>query len=141
MWECGGRTFLLRESRLPVFARTSSLSCPEPTSAYGSLISRCGVRLWAAGRWSHEAPWAKTTRGDILYAGSMSALPIDMGSALITAGAISAMELDINPEWVQLALAPSPGGPLAAGVPGQHRPADQYLVGWTRDFVAVMSTP
>jgi hypothetical protein len=24
-------------------------------------------------------------------------------------------------------------------VPGQIRPADQYLVGWTRDFVAVVA--
>ena len=71
-------------------------------------------------------------QGDILYAGSMSALPVDLGSALVRAGATSAMELDINPEWVQLALAAAPGGALSAGVPGQHRPADQYLTGWTR---------
>ncbi len=107
--------------------RISDISMWGPTLGGGAVVARSAL--------------GEDARGDILYAGSMSALPIDMGSALITAGAISAMELDINPEWVQLALAPSPGGPLAAGVPGQHRPADQYLVGWTRDFVAVMSTP
>jgi hypothetical protein len=32
-----------------------------------------------------------------------------------------------------------PGGPVTAAVPGQIRPADQYLVGWTRDFVAVVA--
>ena len=51
------------------------------------------------------------------------------------------MELDINPEWVQLDAARSPGGPLAAEVPGQHRPANQYLTGWTRDFIAVLAPP
>jgi len=49
------------------------------------------------------------------------------------------MELDINPEWVQLDAASSPGGPLTAAVPGQHRPAAQYLTGWTRDFIAVLA--
>ncbi len=80
-------------------------------------------------------------QGDILYAGSMSALPVDMGTALVRAGATSAMELDINPEWVQLALAAGPGGALSAGVPGQHRPADQYVTGWTRDFFTVLAKP
>ena len=51
------------------------------------------------------------------------------------------MELDINPEWVQLDAAARPGGPLSAGVPGQHRPATQYLTGWTRDFIAVQAPP
>jgi len=78
-------------------------------------------------------------QGDILYAASMQAVPVDLANALITAGATSAMELDINPEWIQLALAATPGGPLTPGVAGQYRPADQYLVGWTRDFVTVLA--
>jgi hypothetical protein len=75
---------------------------------------------------------------NIVYAASMSALPVDLADALIAAGAVRAMQLDINPAWVQLALATSPGGPLSAGVPGQNRPATQYVTGWTRDFVAVL---
>jgi hypothetical protein len=51
------------------------------------------------------------------------------------------MELDINPEWVQLDAAGRPGGPLQAEIPGQHRPATQYLTGWTRDFIAVLAPP
>lgn len=78
--------------------------------------------------------------GDLLYAASMSTLPVDLANALASAGAITAMELDINPEWVQLATAPTPGAPLVAQVPGQNRPADQCQVGWTRDFIAVLST-
>jgi hypothetical protein len=49
------------------------------------------------------------------------------------------MELDINPEWVQMDTASTPGAPLAAQIPGQNRPADQCEAGWTRDFVAVLS--
>jgi len=49
------------------------------------------------------------------------------------------MELDIDLEWVQLDVAHRPGGPLTAEVPGQSRPAGQYLVGWTRDFFTVVA--
>ena len=79
--------------------------------------------------------------GDLMYAASMSAEPADLASALASHGARIAMELDINPEWVQLDVARSPGGRLTAGVPGQYRSATQYLVGWTRDFVTVLAAP
>jgi hypothetical protein len=79
--------------------------------------------------------------GGLLYAASMSATPGDLAQALGRAGAVVAMELDINPEWVQLDVAGRPGGPLQAGIPGQHRPGTQYLTGWTRDFIAVLAPP
>jgi len=71
----------------------------------------------------------------------MSATPQDLAVALARSGARIAMELDINPEWVQLAVARVPGGSLAAAVPGQVRPADQYVTGWTRDFITVLAPP
>jgi hypothetical protein len=77
--------------------------------------------------------------GDLMYAASMSATPGDLAQALAGAGAVAAMELDINPEWVQLDVASRPGGPLKAPIPSQHRPATQYLTGWTRDFIAVLA--
>ena len=77
--------------------------------------------------------------GNIIYAGGLSLLPADLSAALISAGAVDAMQLDINPEWVQLDAAGAAGGPLVAQVPGQSRPASQYLSGWTRDFFAVMA--
>jgi hypothetical protein len=69
----------------------------------------------------------------------MSSVPVDLANALIGAGAVRGMELDINPEWVQMDTAATPGAPLAAQIPGQNRPADQCQAGWTRDFVAVLS--
>jgi hypothetical protein len=77
--------------------------------------------------------------GDLIFAASMSAVPADLASALAGHGARVAMELDINPEWVQLDVAHRPGGPLTAEIPGQNRPADQYLVGWSRDFFTVVA--
>ncbi len=79
--------------------------------------------------------------GDLLYAGSISATPADLAAALAARGARIAMELDINPEWVQLDIAPYAGGPLTAAVPGQNRPASQFLTGWIRDFFTVLAAP
>jgi hypothetical protein len=81
----------------------------------------------------------QTASGDLMYAASMSTVPADLASALVRSGARIAMELDINQFWVQLDTASTPGGPLTAGVPGQVHPADQYLTGWTRDFIAVVA--
>lgn len=78
--------------------------------------------------------------GDLLYAASMSTVPLDLAEALVGAGAVIGMELDINPAWVQADVASAPGAPLTAEVPGQNPPADQYQAGWTRDFVAVLAT-
>ncbi len=79
--------------------------------------------------------------GDLLYAASMAVLPSDLANALISAGAVTGMELDINPEWVQMDVAPVPDGALVAGIPGQNRPSDQYQLGWTRDFITVLAGP
>lgn len=77
--------------------------------------------------------------GNLMYAASASALPIDLAQALVSAGAVIGMELDINPDWVQADVASSPGGPLTADIPGQYPPATQYQSGWSRDFVAVLA--
>ena len=77
--------------------------------------------------------------GELMYAASMSASPAGLAVALVHSGARIGMELDINSEWVQLDTARTPGGPLTAAIPGQVRPASQYLAGWTRDFLTVLA--
>jgi hypothetical protein len=77
--------------------------------------------------------------GNLIYVASMSATPEDLAQALAQSGAVIGMEMDINPEWVQLDTASAPGGPLSAAIPGQNRPADQYVSGWTRDFITVLA--
>jgi len=94
-------------------------------------------QLSAAASTSPAAP--SDASGDLIYAASMSTTPADLADTLARNGARIAMELDINPEWVQLDTARSAGGPLTIAVPGQVRPADQYLAGWTRDFITVLA--
>ena len=101
--------------------------------------------LWGAtlggGEYVARSALGQDAAGRLLYAASMSATPADLAVALARSGARIAMELDINPEWVQLDVASRPGGPLRAAVRGQNRPADQFLLGWARDFVTVLAPP
>jgi hypothetical protein len=101
--------------------------------------------LWGAtlggGEYVARSALGQDASGDLIYAASMSATPADLAFVLAYAGARTAMELDINPEWVQLDVAGHPGGSLRASVPGQYRPAGQYLTGWARDFIAVLGPP
>src|SRR5271165_4977792 len=101
--------------------------------------------LWGAtlggGEYVARSALGQDASGDLIYAASMSTTPADLAFVLAYAGARIAMELDINPEWVQLDVARHPGGALRASVPGQYRPADQYLAGWARDFIAVLGPP
>ncbi|HVU74230.1 MAG TPA: phosphodiester glycosidase family protein [Mycobacteriales bacterium] len=84
---------------------------------------------------------ATDAKGNLLYAASMSTSPRDLATALIQCGARTAMELDINPEWLQLDYAHKKGGPLVAALTGQARPANQFLSGFTRDFFTVLAAP
>jgi hypothetical protein len=81
----------------------------------------------------------QNTAGDLVYAASISASPADLAAVMAYEGVRIAMELDINPEWVQLDVAARPGGPLHTAIPGQVRPANQFLLGWARDFITVLA--
>ena len=113
----------------------------------GGQPTKESARWWRwGGTIGHQEYVARSALGEnaagqLMYAASMSTTPGDLAQALAGAGATVAMELDINPEWVQLDAASRPGGPLQAEIPGQHRPASQYLTGWTRDFIAVLAPP
>jgi len=106
-------------------AQIANISAWGATLGGGSVVARSALGQDAA--------------GNLLFAAGMQALPSDLANALIDCGVVNAMQLDINPEWVQLAYAATPGGMLTTGIPGQNRPADQYQVGWSRDFVTVLA--
>jgi hypothetical protein len=110
----------------------------HPTAAAFGAWTYWGATL-GGGELVARSALGENAKGQLVYVASMSASPADLATALVRFGARSAMELDINPEWVQLAYAKKPGWRLHAGVTGQARPADQYLIGWTRDFIAVMA--
>ena len=99
--------------------------------------------LWGAtlggGEYVARSALGQDAAGHLVYAASKSVSPADLAVAMSRAGVRIAMELDINPEWVQLDVARRPGGPLRAAIRGQNRPANQFLLGWARDFIAVLA--
>ena len=85
-------------------------------------------------------------RGNLLYVATMTGvLPIQLAQALVAAGAVEAMQLDINPFWP---IAGAPVRPVhnAAGVfnvqvPNQQHSPTIYETGWERDFFVALAEP
>jgi hypothetical protein len=128
----GEQVASVRQNLAPLIANGVPNPAVNDPAAWGAtLTSSKVVPRSAAG---------EDALGDIIYAGGWSVTPGDLSAALLDAGAVNAMQLDINPEWVQLDAAPALGAPLVSQIPGQNRPASQYVAGWTRDFFVVMGT-
>ncbi len=127
----GEQVASVRQNQAPLI--TGGVASPNVGSpaAWGATVNRSMVVARSA--------VGEDALGNIIYGGGASLLPADLSAALLSAGAVNAMQLDINPEWVQMDAAAAAGAPLVAQVPGQNRPASQYLSGWTRDFFAVMA--
>lgn len=82
-----------------------------------------------------------TATGRLVWAGGEHLTPGDLADALLSAGVVRAVELDINPEWVAGYLYQHHGavGPLAAVpvVPGQNGVPGYFLEPWSRDFFTI----
>jgi hypothetical protein len=82
-----------------------------------------------------------TADGQIVWAAGEQLSPAGIAHALVVAGAVRAVELDINPFWVAGYLyVHRPSGPEPAPVvPGQHGIEGQLLQPANRDFLAVVA--
>lgn len=82
-----------------------------------------------------------TANGQLVWAAGESLLPSDLGRALVSAGAVRAIELDINPDWVAGYLYEHhPSGPLPVPVvAGQIGIAGQLLQPYSRDFMTIVA--
>ena len=82
-----------------------------------------------------------TASGQLVWAAGERLLPAELASALINAGAVRAIELDINPDWVAGYLyLHHPGGPSPIPViPGQLGIAGKLLEPDSRDFLAFVA--
>src|SRR5689334_2418644 len=126
----GEAVYSVRQNLTPLVRNGKPTPAAADWSAWGATLG--------GGEFVARSALGQGADGDLEYAASMSASPADLAVALARAGARVAMELDINPEWVQLDVARRPGGPLRAAIGGQARPANQFLEGWARDFVTVL---
>jgi hypothetical protein len=82
-----------------------------------------------------------TASGQLVWAAGEQLSPADLANALASAGAVRAIELDINPAWVAGYLyVHHLTGPTAVPViPGQRGIAGQLLAPYSRDFLAVVA--
>lgn len=81
-----------------------------------------------------------TKTGALVYAAGNALSVRTIGQVLQAAGAVRAMELDINPEWTTYYwFEHPPGGPMVPHKLAQdmQKPADRYLHTSSRDFVSV----
>ena len=127
----GEPVYSVRQNLTPLVLNGKPTPAAADWSVWGATLG--------GGEFVARSALGQDASGDLEYAASMSASPADLAVALSRAGARIAMELDINPEWVQLDVARRPGGPLRVAVRGQNRPANQFLEGWARDFIAVLA--
>ena len=79
-------------------------------------------------------------RGNLIYAAGELDI-VSLADVLRAAGAVRAMELDINSYWVSFdTFLPSPSGPVPTKLlPNMERSANRYLVPGTRYFVAMFA--
>jgi hypothetical protein len=79
-------------------------------------------------------------RGNLLYAAADYQTVGSLAKILLHAGAVRAMELDINSYWVSFNAYAEPGAQQPSKLlEGMERPASRYLTPDDRDFFAVYS--
>ena len=116
----------------------------QPLIAQGQVSPQAGdIAVWGftygGGTRVARSGLGEDAARNIIYVASMSTLPADLADALLSVGAVNAMQLDINPATLQMDAASTPGGTLTARIPGQQHPSDQCQVGSTRDFVVALA--
>lgn len=86
-----------------------------------------------------------TADGALIYAAGPDLSAPTLAATLARAGAVRAMELDINTDWVDYFLFDPPAGQPASPatgtklLPDMVRPPQRYFEGTARDFVAVFA--
>ncbi|MGH9124651.1 MAG: hypothetical protein ACRDZ8_07975 [Acidimicrobiales bacterium] len=100
------------------------------TGSWGAVLGG-GIETWRSGLGVDAA-------GNLLYAAGAGLDPSTLARVLIDCGAVRAMELDINPEWVAFAYytGASSGTDL---LPAMHFGPDHWLAGSARDFFSVVA--
>jgi hypothetical protein len=103
------------------------ISCWGETIGSRTVVARAGLGITA----DRQLVWAAGEELD----------PAGLASALLSAGAVRAMELDINPDWVAGYLyVHRSSGPLPVPVvPGQNGIAGQLLEPDSRDFLTFVA--
>ena len=132
-WQGGtspGPNVVLARQNLPLIV---SGGRPSPALSYGNWGNTLGnaVRVWRSGI-------GVDAHGNLIYAAADYQTVATLASIFVRAGAVRAMELDINPEWPSFITYARPGAAGATKVvPNDQQSAERYLTADDRDFFAV----
>ena len=126
-----GRGIAFTRQSLPLIIRNGRLSPALNDSTQWGYTLGNAVRVWRTGVGIDR-------RGNLIYAAADSQTVITLAQILKRAGAVRAMQFDINPEWPSLITYSHRGGldPTKV-VPNVQQSATRYLVPDDRDFFAV----
>jgi hypothetical protein len=133
-WDGGpdaGRAIAWARQSLPLIVDHGRLSPKlNDSTAWGYTLGNA-VRVWRTGVGIDR-------RGNVIYAAADYQTVTTLARILQRAGAVRAMELDINPEWPTLITYRHHDGLLPTRVvPNYQQPPTRYLVPDDRDFFAV----
>ena len=126
----GPQVAFARQS-LPLIIQAGRLNPALNDSSQWGFTLGNAVRVWRTGVGIDR-------RGNLIYAAANDQTVITLARILQRAGAVRAMQFDINPEWPTLITYSHHGGldPTKV-VPNVQQPATRYLVPDDRDFFAV----
>ena len=129
--ETAGANIAFARQSLPLIIDHGRLSPQLNDSSQWGYTLGNAVRVWRTGAGIDR-------RGNLIYAAADGQTVITLAKILQRAGAVRAMQLDINPEWPTLVTYLHQGGlyPVKV-VPNYQQPATRYLVPDDRDFFAV----
>jgi hypothetical protein len=122
-----------RQSLAPIVwdGRLNPTLNEDPNSPEWGFTLGGAVRVWRTGV-------GVDRRGDVIFMAAEGQTVISLAKALRHAGAVRAMELDINPDWHTLITYTHSHGLVPRMVePQPNQPDDRYLAADDRDFFAV----
>ncbi|HKU58936.1 MAG TPA: phosphodiester glycosidase family protein [Gaiellaceae bacterium] len=127
-----GKQIAFARQSLPLIVDNGRLNpALNDSSQWGYTLGNA-VRVWRTGAGIDR-------RGNIIYAAADSQTVTTLAQILQRAGAVRAMQLDINPEWPTLITYTHHDGVIDPTkiVPNYQQPSTRYLVPDDRDFFAV----
>lgn len=127
-----GKNIVFVRQNCPILINNGNLSVLDPKNK----------TEWGRTLTSETYTWRSgigiTSTGNIVYAGGNNLTPTTLAYALKTAGAIDAMQLDINPAWVSFNFfTQDPQTGTLTSIPfmkDAHDRSKQYIHGHSKDF-------
>lgn len=85
-------------------------------------------------------------QGNLIFVGTMEpVMPVTVAHALLAAGAVTGMQLDMNPYWpvagASFGVLHDAHGHFGVVMPNSEHPTSVFFDGWQRDFFVALAAP